>query len=309
MADGSVRLNELQESTLNLKRIFVSADVRGVKALVISFPARLCVYDPEFRVDCLELMDAIRVNSKTEKKIIIDLTNLETMSASGAVALFAQITSVQLANDSNYFTFRLPKHKAMKDQIRASGLWDAIKSGGSRKLDKLWGSANKFQSGFKPDIHLDPTLKKLSEQMELPYKLKEAIGEAMLNIIQHAYPGSNNPLPRWWQYSTFVKGKREFIFVISDLGHTIPKSLKSYELADSQRILKAMEKGVSSTGLAHRGKGSDNIKKPVEADAEDKLIVISRNGLYMYTSKNVPPKLEDLGYPYHGTLVAWSFII
>lgn len=286
---------------------FETTNHSGSKRISIPIPKKLCVHDESCRDDCLEILEAIRVNSQREKNIHIDLSRVDSISASGAVAFFSYVTSIQIMNGDDYFSFSLPEDRKTKAQIRLSGLWEAIRSGGKRKLERLWNSPNRFQSGYNPDIHLDPTIKNIKEEIGLPYRLKEAISETMLNIVQHAYGHLPGAITRWWQYASIDRTNNSFIFVICDRGCTIPYTFRGNKNDDAAIIEHAMQKGISSTGLAWRGKGSDDIKKPVNPDINDKLVVVSRNGMYKYLSDSTPIEKHNLKQPFHGTLVAWSF--
>lgn len=279
---------------------------RGLDVLSITAPEMLCVYDEKYRDDFLAMIKTIDNIAKYNPKVLIDLSFVQYISASGAVALFSVVTSNQIVmNLDDLFLFKMPKDQFVKRLIYKSGLWEAIRAGGRRKLERLWDSDSKFKSGFDPEKHLDPMIDGLDLTV-VPKRLKEAINEAVLNIVQHAYAETGS-IPRWWQYATFNADRTQFIFVICDRGVTIPRSLKTVFGTDSSIIERAMTRGVSSTGLHWRGKGSDNIKKPVEKDEDDILIILSRNGLYKYESKDITPVCVDLPTAYPGTLVAWCF--
>ncbi|TCV22099.1 hypothetical protein EDB70_11411 [Vibrio crassostreae] len=279
---------------------------RGVDAISITAPEVLCVYDEKHRNDFLAMILTIDGIAKSHSKVLIDLSYVKSMSAAGAVALFSVITSNQIVmNLDDLFVFKMPSDSSTKRLIYRSGLWDAIRPGGKRKLEKLWDTNSRFRSGFDPDKHLEPMIDSLDMSI-VPKRLKEAINEAVLNIVQHAYAETGS-VPRWWQYAAFNVDKTQFIFVICDRGLTIPRSLKNIYGTDSSIIERGMTSGVSSTGLTWRGKGSDNIKKPVEKDDDDILIVLSRKGLYKYASRDESPKCVDLVTPFPGTLVAWCF--
>jgi hypothetical protein len=282
--------------------------IKGTNKLVSKFPSKLCVHDPDVRVQFLTCLNYIKANLHYQNGLVIDLTKTTSMSTSGAVALFSQITSAQiLSHKDDFFTFLLPEDQTFKNLIRYSGLWDAIKAGGKRKLDKLWDTQCRFQSGYDPDKHLELTFKMLESEITIPHRLKEAINEAVLNIVQHAYSATPGSVRRWWQYSALIKEKKSFVFVICDKGNSIPFSMNKMQAKDdADAIRQAMTYGISSTGKPWRGKGSSNLKKPVELDYNDQLIVLSRKGIYKYTSKDLPIESLTLEIPFHGTLIAWK---
>lgn len=272
------------------------------------FPVVLCIHDPHYRDQFLAALNAVDNNSYILEKITLDFSNIEKITASGAVALFSQITHSQLNSKKfDLFDIKLPANPKTRNLFRASGLFATLKPGGPKKLDKLWSSENLFKSGYDPDKHLEPTILDLQAQLKLPYRLKEAIGEAYLNIIQHAYPDYYAE-KRWWQYSKLDRDEKRFKFIICDKGMTIKKSFNNkWSCVDS--IVNAMKEGVSSTGDAWRGKGSENLKKPVESDERDELVIVSGEGLYRYTLKQIEPETSRLYHPFNGTLIAWNFVL
>ena len=285
-----------------------SAPISPTETLMLKFPKKLCVYDTQCRDECIALLNSIQENANYKKLIFLDISKLEYMSAPGAVALFSQITSSQISSKKDgLFNIIMPKDTKMKRQVRESGLWASIRPGGKRKLEKQWQTGNKFQSGTDPDRELDLIIGLLEQQINLPYRLKEAIQEALLNIKQHAYRQTGGVVQRWWQYSSISQNGDRFIFVICDKGITIPGSLDTLGLSDVDTIEEAMKIGVTSTNKAWRGKGSGNIKEPIEEDKKDKLVVLSRLGLYEYNTVDEPIKKSTLRKQYNGTLIAWEF--
>lgn len=278
--------------------------------LLVKFPQKLCIYSPDHRDVCLWLFNELQKNA-SKKSIILDFSKMVEITASGAVALFARVTSLQiLTGNDALFTIIQPKEQRARKLFKQSGLYDALRPGGKRKLDKLWDSNIKFRSGFNQEKHLDPTLELIGSLTKTPHRLKEAINEAILNIHQHAYADAASArgaslIKRWWQYCYLDRDNNRFVFVISDLGRTIPSSFGVTSGTHANAIAYAMQKGVSSTGHPWRGKGSQDIKEPIHPKTEDKLIVVSGLGLYVYNSNN--EVLTDLNIPYMGTLIAWSF--
>lgn len=139
----------------------------------------------------------------------------------------------------------------------------------------------------------------------IPNKLGIAINEAILNIAHHAY--ELGVLTRWWQY-IYIRDNR-LHFVIYDKGKGIPSSFRSNgqytTLADEVIIAKAMERGITSTGVSGRGNGSENIKKPVKQLDKDTMWIISGRGFYRFSEdKNI--QLSNMPVNLEGTLISWQ---
>ncbi|AMJ87029.1 MULTISPECIES: hypothetical protein [Alteromonas] len=242
--------------------------------------------------------------------IHVDMSKVEHINAQAAILLFSHITSAQLVNrKSDFVKITLPSDLKTRKLVRNSGLWEAIRNGTDRKLDKNWLTVNNFQSGYDPDKHLESTLELIEQKWgSLPRHLGSAINEAMLNIKQHAY--SINPpdaIKRWWQY-IYIKNN-ELHFLIFDKGLGIPDSFRlqrqQLKTPDEDIIAYAMKRWVTSTNVNGRGNGSMNIKRPVSDIEKDTLLIYSHNGGYEYHTDGkvrcfkLPVKLA-------GTLLAWK---
>lgn len=277
--------------------------------LHIVFPNHLCVHHEGVREKFIYCLNYVQQNHSYINGVAIDLRHSASMSASGALAFFAEVTSAQiLSKNHECVHIMLPEDANFRKTIINCGLWNAVKPGTKRKLEKLWETNSSFQSGYDPDRHLEPTLMKLESEITIPHRLKEAINEAILNIVQHAYAETKGSVTRWWQYASLNKDKTSFIFAICDKGNTIPHTMgKIRHARDAELIKEAMIEGVSSTKNSWRGKGSKNIKKPVEHDEKDLLIILSRKGIYRYVSLNQEAESINSGVPFNGTLIAWKF--
>ena len=300
----------MQNSTIDAYKF---REYQGETRKCYDFDGELCVYSKQSASEfhnLLNLIDIYIFGTKPYKKVLIDFTDTTRITAIGALALFTFITSVQLrTNDHSIIKIILPKDEYIQKLFRKSGLWEAIKPGTERKLDKLRFTQNPFQSGYDPDVHLEPIIEQLEASLKkkFPLKLKEAINESILNIVQHAYLKSETKT-RWWHYAHISQDKTKLIFCIADRGMSIFKKFPDLQYLRQSIVIKyAMTKGNSSTGLHYRGKGSKNIKKPVEIDADDKLIIVSGNGVYKYFERDKEPEIYDLKSSFKGTILAWEF--
>lgn len=277
----------------------------------VSGQFKVSTKDPVSLHDVLLTLDYIDYcGSRAKKPIHVNMAELESMNAQAAVLLFAYITSAQIDNNRGDFVrFTLPESNNLRNLVRNSGLWDAIRYGTNRKLDRNWVSLNNFQSGYDPDKHLDLTLDHLEQKWgSIPRHLGTAINEAMLNIKQHAYSNlSESSVRRWWQY-IFIKNN-ELHFIIFDKGIGIPDSFRrknqmvSYE--DDELVEHAMQRWITSTNIKGRGNGSMNIKRPVSSIDRDTLLIYSHNGGYEYY-RDGKARAFKLPIKLVGTLVAWK---
>lgn len=278
---------------------------------IIPLPYKFSVWKEDTREDAIKVLNAIDISAqKYRQKLLIDMSELVDFHAHSAILLFAHITSAQLISGAHDFVkIKLPNNIKTKSLIRKSGLWDVIKYGTKRKLDKNWDTNNNFQSGYDGEKHLDMTLTKLELKYgELPNKLDISINEAILNISQHAYKvNPKNSLKRWWQYIYIKDNKLNFL--IYDKGLGIPSSFRlagMYKNEHDHEIIKsAMEKGITSTKLRGRGNGSVNIQKPIAFSDCDILMIMSEKGVYKYVTKD-DIESSKMGIKLPGTLMSWQ---
>ncbi|MCG7565081.1 hypothetical protein MHM95_02060 [Pseudoalteromonas sp. CnMc7-15] len=292
-------------------RTFDRVEFQGEERRRFSMEKKLCAYDKEPASQLFSTINEIERHLIKDGGIpvVIDLSNVQKITASGATALFSCVSRCQLETNKSFIIKMVPPRDGKADKLfRRSGLWDAVRPGTLRKLDKLWDTKNNFQSGDDPDRHLDPTLHILQENLDrqFPDKLKEAINEAYNNIVRHAY--KKEVESRWWQYSYINREKNKLVFCIADRGIGIPNSFKNIKGGTATELIShAMIKGNTSTGKYYRGKGSWTMQKPVVKDIKDKLIVVSDIGVYKYVDQQEEPDVYQLAAPFNGTLLAWEF--
>jgi hypothetical protein len=157
-----------------------------------------------------------------------------------------------------------------------------------------------------------------------------AIQEATENSCDHAYKDSVVPEynRRWWATGAIDVAARHVNLVVYDGGNTVPKMLPTWEkypfvasrLARFERFVKrvigedeqdaikmrlAMQAPRSSTDHPHRGKGFVLFRDVVEQSKAAKLLILSRNGRFLY-QKGDRPRAEALKTSLNGTLVQWD---
>lgn len=248
------------------------------------------------------------------RSVILDFSETEEMTAGAAVMLFAEVTRSQLLTGlPNVITIIRPKNPNLWGLMRNSGLWDAIKPGGEKKLQGLWEKNCPFASGNDPDAHLASTLNSFrNARPNLPRRFDSAIQEAILNVVHHAYEYNRN-LPtdsigtRWWQYAAITK--EDVRFTICDLGIGIPNKIlympENRHLPHGHCIEKAMEDGFSTLFRRGRGMGSRDLKRPVVNTEAESFSIFSNNGIYSYI-QNREPICGDRPACLPGTVVEWK---
>jgi hypothetical protein len=153
--------------------------------------------------------------------------------------------------------------------------------------------------------------------------LFEGLSEAITNVGQHAYRDDGDYCKKqWWVSASFDAGNRKLCVTFYDQGHGIPYTLprsKFFELMkdafnkwhDSEKIKAAMEIGRTSSGLAERGKGLQNLIEFAKAHRNGSLSIYSLKGVFMqrFTDGDSKPTeliIRDYENSIGGTLIEWS---
>lgn len=286
-------------------------------------PSNLCLYE-SFSLT-MKFYSSIESSVlANERYLELDFQRVEHMTAAAALYLVSVITKCQNSCSKNILfpdrviTFVLPSGQLKRDLFLDTGLWDMVKPGGEKKLEKIWDERkNSFQTGNKPEKQYPEMLEWFNDLGfgGVPRKLSSAVQEAYLNIKQHAYgkEGAHVFLEsRWWQYAYYKESTNQVIFLLLDRGVGIPKTVPSNLLnpkSDQAKIEVAMTEGWTSTNSPGRGRGSANIQRPVNiTDNRDTLLIISGKGKYIYNSKGIVTQ-EAVSSLFGGTLIEWALAI
>ena len=163
-------------------------------------------------------------------------------------------------------------------------------------------------------------------------RLYEAIVEATENTMTHAYDTNVRReqfvAKRWWMTGAVDGGEGKLTVVVYDQGATIPKRLPESPIwrdqlqrfalrvfgsdeealsprNDARMLRLAMSRPSSSTKKPNQGKGLGILKAVVERCEKGRLLVLSRNGEYIYHSGG-RPIARQLPVTFHGTLIQWD---
>lgn len=154
--------------------------------------------------------------------------------------------------------------------------------------------------------------------------LFEGLSEAITNVGQHAYPGViDYTQKRWWLSASYDADERKLSVTFYDQGEGIPKTLPRFTLLefikdfsvswpDSQKISAAMDVGRTSSRLAERGKGLQNLIEFAKAHRHGSISIYSLRGLYnqVFTNDGNTQTHDkthrDFENSIGGTLVEWS---
>lgn len=166
----------------------------------------------------------------------------------------------------------------------------------------------------------------LAVQSDLTMGLYRSLGEAIANVVEHAYARRTYDYlvgPRWWLTGVVDEAQKRLRVVILDHGISIPASLAYSENGpsilrllenlwpgredDGSKIEAAMAYGRSRLGLPGRGKGLGDVLALTTLDRQNRLRVISRKGSYTYDESG--SKSDTLECALNGTLVEWDLTL
>lgn len=292
--------------------------------ITVTAPETICIYSDNFIVDTLYFLNEIDTNFADGNPFTINLQPLRKITAAAAVLLFAKVTKAQCIaryTNSNLseqsFPILPPLDPAMRKLYKSSGLFDALRPGGTAKLDRLWDDwENPFKTNTNPSQDMADIIGQMRKIMKAPpARLMGALQESYLNIDHHAYMHTEeDPIHpfikgRWWQYMYQNPPARRYGVIIYDMGQGIPETFRPGTNApDCWAIDLAMRSGHSRLNIDGRGKGFDTIKRPVDQNTHaEHLLILSNRGMVTYR-KNHPPIRNEQSLSIGGTLLEWSFI-
>ncbi|MFA0263180.1 hypothetical protein AB4497_12045 [Vibrio cyclitrophicus] len=306
-----------------------------VRVVTKPAPKTLCVYSDAHRANTLSYLGYIEHQVLVERKnILVDLSEVEMVTAAASLLLFSYVNRAHLLTGSiATIGFIFPKQSDNEEGHRwvvKTGLSRALKSGTLDKLDSLVIDQQFFQSSATPEIHLFTTIEMLQERAQLDYEqfslLTSAISEAMLNVKHHAYLSDRFAEfvsllgQRWWQCAWFDSERNSIVFIIYDFGlgvyesYTGSRSFNAGTQDQNSSVQEAFQQGRSRLGWSGRGNGSQDIKRPVfEANSGcyEELLVYTGNVRYEYTSDHSEQVREVVRASEYmpGTLIQWELCL
>lgn len=310
------------------------------KNIIIEAPHVLCIYREMYMYDTYKMLSDInRTYDESNRNItvIIDLSEIKTITAAAALLLFATINSLQIsAINPNKFMFKFPK---LKDNITGyncimrSGLSKSLLASTHHKREELINNNNPFQTAIDPESHRISTYNMLTKEALLSsdklYILMTAISEAMLNVNNHAYknidpqktqeihPTLKNFVKsvggeRWWQCAWHNPIKKSWVFIICDLGLGITTTYNSItknnflSISPASCLSEAFTQGKSRFINSGRGNGSQDIINAVKCGCKETLLVYSGGAKYSFSSETGETRCVNLGSHFKGTLIEWT---
>lgn len=291
-------------------------------------PEQICLYRAEYSASTMDFLTEIDGFNIIPEPVVIDFSGCKYISAAAAVMTFAKITRCQILADTHHdgvthqsIQIILPADKVAKKLFTVSGMFNAIKPGGLKKLDKLWSDMeNPFKTSNDPNGEMSNVIRHLKKTLgKVPSRLVAALGEAVLNIRHHAYQEftQQDIDGRWWQYILHNPQRKTVSVVIYDMGIGIAESIKrKYYSEGGSRIAQdnaLIEYAMTQGKTRHdndegRGNGFTNIKQPMDMNASAKyLLVCSGRGIVKYKDQAIISSDCIVNNVFGGTLIEWNF--
>lgn len=298
---------------------------------IVKIDHDLCIYREGNMIQTMnKLMEINSIAYSYGRDIEIDLSKTNKVTAAASLLLFAIVNRAQLcARPNQIIKISLPTRKQNPEGytwIVSTGLAKALLANDFDKLDELTKSERYYQSSVNPYLHHAYTAQLLNKKADFTPEqflmLESGISEAMLNVWHHAYDSQKFADlvaclggKRWWQCAWFNQEKDRVTFIICDLGMGIPVSFSNPSMTkenymDAAILASAWSPGQTRTGVAGRGNGSEDIKRPIGAGCteNESLLVHSGHARYCKSSGEEAPSsiYTKVGVP--GTLVQWSLV-
>jgi len=265
-------------------------------------------------------------------RLVFDVA--EDIKPDSLLILLAEIHRCRLIHGDSMLTGTYPKKGSKLEKIfHSTGFFKllGVKSRILRGPKRFPVDYVKFISDIRPPKDLSKQFRKalFGEEIEVELNIRRqlvrAIGEAVVNVGQHAYPKySRHDHPckgRWWLSGHVNKEKMLLTIMFCDLGVGIPETLPNRypmeiiwsvlsaltgtKLNDGQMIKAGMEIGRSQTYQSHRGKGLNDLRRIIDTAGEGELHIYSRKGCYRY-SPDKADEVRNLKNSVGGTLIKWT---
>jgi hypothetical protein len=283
----------------------------------------------------LELVRDIRKIVLIERRSVRLIFNEARDILPGSLLLLlAEIHRCRLIHGNSKLTGTYPeKGSSLEKLLHATGFFSLlnVKSSVENEPKRYPVEHVQFISDVKPPIGLNKRFREsmFGEKIEINMRMRKhifrAIGEAIINVGQHAYPNDSRQMHptrnRWWLSGHINKINSQMTIMFCDLGVSIPRTLpKRYpmeiigsvlsilpgiKLNDGQMIKAGMAIGRSQTYESNRGKGLNDMRRIIDEAGEGELHIFSRKGCYRY-SPGKPDQIRNFDIAVDGTLIKWT---
>ena len=253
--------------------------------------------------DTLKIFRSIRRVARGEVPIdYIDFDKLSEISAEAAVVLASEIDlwdqrlGRKLKATTSGWDFKV------KELLREMGFFDLLNVDKHQHVvvDKktvflriVSADLEKERNGGLLAVELREQIKKFTQHID-ELKLYEALSEALMNVIHHAYSGGADYKTKlFWMSASYELDTGKLSVVFYDQGRGISRTVKSmgyYErfrdklpadfmkLSDANKLKALVMKPRSQSDIQGRGNGIPKMIELARGDRGNSFTIISRNG-------------------------------
>jgi len=273
---------------------------------------------------------------KRRRGLVLDFTPIQSISTDSALLLVSEMDRWRRATFQRRLrAINVDKwHPSVRTTLRDLGFFELLRLpnwlvGGNAEAPD-GSKILKFRAGTGYGGKLAREVRIALEQIAGPIQtanfLHDGITEAMLNARHHAYPGDFRPeipvIPEFWVTGAWHPAKRLLRIMVLDQGVGIPESIrqgtdpfhvkvmvwvaqKANLRNDADIIEGAMRTSRTSTGLAGRGHGFDNMAEFINNSADGRLRILSDRGEVVYEhGGTINTRLLPVSLG--GTLIEWE---
>lgn len=260
------------------------------------------------------------------KKILIDLSNVTSMSPEVALLILAEIQRCKAyCEGRSRITGTYPKNHDVAELLIEIGFFKALdikppKIPGSRAPRTYLRIESENRTLAKVvDSLLACFSKEFSFEDDDRKRLHVALIECMDNVFEHAYKvESGDPYlyKEWWLAGYADHEDSSIGFIFYDQGAGIPSTIRTKQQkrvldrlrnwADADWIERAVRKQISRHASGRRGHGLEKLKKFLDRlDVEGSLRVVANRGDVEFFTSEKDTRIDRLEGSLDGTLIIW----
>lgn len=289
----------------------------------------------------IKVINSVKNNGeKSKNPLLIDFSKCREIAPAAMLLLLAHIDRIRRLRGKNALTGIYPLDDKLDKRMCAMGFYALLNIKAQHSPERTYPmeyikfatdtkKTDNFANKFKTDLFGDSKVKVATN-----LRFYSAISEALLNCLNHAYPGNyfqeQDIKNRWWITGHYHRPTDRLHVMFCDLGVGIPATLPTKHTKelilrvlsqlslgllanDGNLIRAAMELGRSKTGENFRGKGLNDLRKFIEKTGVGKLTIYSNKGRYNYSLIEKQDLSVEMKEEHHtnnesiyGTLIHWS---
>lgn len=288
----------------------------------INYPLPECIdiHNKRYRTSVLKAINAIKYHTNESDRPYFDFSKVQVLTPM-AMIHFKQL----LEKHAGIICRGRPSPNTvvtgMLTKLNISKRLGIKELKSDHKLVEKWYyfSGENTDLGEEYDEIENVLIEKFGEESETFDVINTAIGEAVINVVNHAY-SDDDKYKKWYLFLSITPEKCNV--VISDLGMTIPNSIPTKisdnilqrifninswgNLTDDSKIEIATQYQKTATKLPNRGKGFQDMKAVCDQVHGSIMMIHSKGGYWAKSTKN-EEKFKKQNYKsiVNGTIISW----